>query len=132
MDAFLTGMVISIFVCVVLPVAIVWIVFAAIRNSDNKRAEILIKAIENNANVDADKIAEAFNKKPKTPRQLFIGRLLRGCIFTLIGVAFAVWIPLAHLADGEVRGAVIFSGISFAIGISYLIVSFLTRKSLKE
>lgn len=37
---------VPIFICVVLPVAIVLIVFLAAMNSDNKRAKILIKAIE--------------------------------------------------------------------------------------
>ena len=123
---------VPIFVCVVLPVAIVWIVFSTARNNDNKRAEILIKAIENNADIDADKLAEALNKKAKTPRQLFTIRLLRGSIFTLIGIALAIWAPLSGVDQDEQSGAFFFSGISFAIGISYLIVCFVTRKSFKE
>ena len=46
---------IPIFICVVLPVLIVWIVFRATMNNDNKRAEVLIKAIEANNGIDADR-----------------------------------------------------------------------------
>ena len=50
---------VPIFVCVVLPVAIVAIVFAAAINNDNKRSKVLIKAIESNCGINADKLAEA-------------------------------------------------------------------------
>lgn len=132
MDHLLVETIVPIFVCVVLPVAIVWIIFSTARNSDNKRAEVLIKAIENNANIDADKLAEALNKKPKTPQQIFAGSLLRGCIFTLVGVALALWVPLADLESDSRSLAIIFSGISLAIGISYLIVCYVNRKSHEE
>lgn len=126
------GILVPIFVCVVLPVSIVWIIFSTARNSDNKRADVLIKAIENNANIDADKLAEALNKKPQTPRQLFISRLLRGCIFTFIGVALALWSLYGGLGREAGSLSFILSGLSFALGISYLIVSYVTRKSFKE
>ena len=58
----MTAILVPIFVCVVLPVAIVAIVFAAAMNNDNKRAKVLIKAIESNCGIDADKLAEALQK----------------------------------------------------------------------
>ena len=128
MDA---GILVPIFVCVVLPVAIVWIVFSTARNSDNKRAEVLIKAIENNTDIDADKLAEALNKKPKTPRERQLGRLLRGCIFTLIGAALTV-ISLTVIEPDDQTGLLIISSVSAAIGIAYLIVYFCGRKAYKE
>ena len=77
-------------VAVVLPVLIVWIVFRAASNKDNKNAEIIIKAIENNSTVDTDKLVNALSKHGKTPQQLLHLRLLRGCIFTFIGIAMAI------------------------------------------
>lgn len=65
-------------VAVVLPVLIVWIVFRAASNKDNKNAEIIIKAIENNSTVDTDKLVNALSKHGKTPQQLLHLRLLRG------------------------------------------------------
>lgn len=122
----------TIFVCVVLPVLIVFIVFRAAMNSDNKRAEILIKAIEQNGDVDADSLARALEKPRKSPREILNLRLLRGCIFSLIGILL-IAIGLVSFATGTEFGAdpvtvpMLFGGASMAIGISYLIVYFVTR-----
>ena len=87
MEAFdLVPILVPLGVCVALPVLIVWIVFRTIKNNDDKRAEVLIKAIEANNGIDADKLAEALTKPRKSPRQLLTLRLLRGCIFTFIGI----------------------------------------------
>ena len=69
---------IPIFICVVLPVLIVWIVFRAAMNNDNKRAEVLIKAIEANNGIDADRLADALGKPRKTAREILNLRLLLG------------------------------------------------------
>lgn len=58
---------IPIFICVVLPISIVALVVRASINSDNKRAQVLIKAIESNCGIDADKLAEALQKPKKSP-----------------------------------------------------------------
>lgn len=123
---------VPIFVCVVLPVLIVFIVFRAAMNSDNKRAEILIKAIETNNGIDADRLAQALEKPRKTPREILNLRLLRGCIFSLIGFFFIV-IGLVSLSLGTEFAAdpvtipLLFGGALLAVGISYLIVFFATR-----
>ena len=126
------GLFISVGICVVLPVAIVWIIFAASRNSDNKRAEVLIKAIENNSGIDADKLAEALNKKPKTPREMQLSRLLRGCLCSLVGLAIMLPGIFCKMEGEDEKGMYILSGICLAIGIAYLIVYFVGRKEYKE
>lgn len=120
--------IVPIFVCVVLPVAIVWIVFAARRHRDSKRTEVLLKAIEM-APGDAEKIAEALSVKKKTAREILNARLLRGCIFS--PVALAILIVYCKLnIDGfdDAYYMLIAGSLCLAIGIGYLIVYFLTRK----
>ncbi len=68
----LVQLLVPICVCVVLPVIIVWIIFRSVTNKDNKNAEIIIKAIESNSAIDADKLVEALSKKQKTPRQILV------------------------------------------------------------
>ena len=120
---------VPIFVCVVLPVAIIAIIFGASINSDNKRSKVLIKAIESNCDIDADKLAEALQKPKKTAREILNLRLLRGCIFSLVGIAVCI---IGIIAADTVTVPLIFGGASLAIGLSYLVVYFVTRKQINE
>lgn len=124
-------------ICVVLPVAIVLIIFMTAMNSDNKRAKVLIKAIEANNNIDADKLAAALAKPRKTPLEILNKRLLRGCMFTFIGIALII-VALVSLAYGtefandSVTVPMILGGALLAIGLSYLVVYFVTRKQVNN
>lgn len=128
---------IPIFVCVVLPVAIVLIVFLAAMNSDNKRAQILIKAIESGNGIDADRLAEALRKPQKSPRELLNLRLLRGCMFSFVGLALIV-VAIVSLCNGTqfsedpVSVPMVFGGASLAIGLSYIVVFLVTRKQVDK
>lgn len=127
---------VPIFVCVVLPVAIVLIVFLATINSDNKRAQVLIKAIEANNNIDVDRLAALLTKPKRTPEEMRNMRLLRGCMFTLIGLALLIMAvvnlysadPDVTIASDEVWFPMIGGGVMMASGISYLIVYVLTGR----
>lgn len=124
-------------VCVVLPVAIVGIYYWSQVNAENKRAEILMKAIEANCGPDADKLAEALQKPRKTDREILNLRLLRGCMFTFVGLGLCiVGIVSAcmgtEFASDPVTVPLVFGGASLAIGLSYLVVYFVTRKPVKD
>lgn len=133
----MVSILVPIFVCVVLPVAIVAIVFAAVINNDNKRAKVLIKAIESNCSIDADKLAEALQKPQKSAREILNLRLLRGCIFSFIGLILCIIGVLSLCAGAEfssdpVTVPLVFGGASLAIGLSYLVVYFVTRKQIEN
>jgi hypothetical protein len=124
---------IPIFICVVLPIAVVLIAAIAKMNSTSKRTQIIIKAIENNKDVDTDKLIESLKKPQKTDKEIANLRLLRGCIFSLIGIGLAIVALANNLCGAEfsadpVTVPLIFGCISLAVGISYLIVYFVTRK----
>lgn len=123
-----------IFICVVLPIAITAIIYASSMFSDRQRTKVLLKAIESNNSIDADKLAETLQKPGKSATEILNLRLLRGCIFTLIGIALCI-VSLVAVINGEklfeddaATVPLVFGGISVAIGISYLIVYFVTRK----
>lgn len=128
---------VPIFVCVVLPVAIVGIYYWSQINAENKRAEILMKAIEANCGPDADKLAEALQKPRKTAREILNLRLLRGCMFTFVGLGLCVVGIVSacmgtEFASDPVMVPLVFGGASLAIGLSYLVVYFVTRKQVKD
>ena len=122
-------------VCVVMPVMIMWIIYRAIINGDNQRAAVLMEAIRSNNSIDADRLAEALSKPRRTPRELLNLRLLRGCIFTLVGLATTICLILMIIdgSDGWLNfQLLVTSGIFLAVGISYLIVYFVTRKQIEN
>lgn len=128
---------VPIFVACLMPIAIVLIIALMKMNEENKKSQIIIKAIEANKDVDTDKLIEAMKKTAKTPYEILNGRLLRGCMYSLIGVTLAI-VGIVNLANGTEFSAdpvtvpLIFGGISLAIGVSYLIVYFVTRKQTEN
>ncbi|MBD5273513.1 MAG: hypothetical protein HDS36_01430 [Bacteroides sp.] len=128
---------VPIFICCVMPVAIVLIVFLYKNNAARMRSNIIIKAIEANNNIDADKLAESLKKTPRTPLELLNLRLLRGCMFTLIGVGLVI-VGLFNKVNGSDPAAdpvvmpMMMGFISFAVGVSYIIVYFVTRKQVEN
>lgn len=122
-----------------MPVSIVLIVFLNSMNTENKRAKILIKAIDAGCGPDADKLAEALRKPLPSPRELLNRRLLRGCIFTFVGLfllVMGVVLYLPYLNDNFIPDQSSWCGFaggaSLAVGISYLIVYFVTRRSVSD
>lgn len=126
---------VPIFCGCLLPIAIVFIISMRKKNSDDKRAEILIKAIESGKSLDADKLAEALgNIKPKhTPLEILNARLLRGCLYTLVGLALVVvYLVWPDVNMNSLMSLILLSAISTAVGISYLIVYFVTRGQIRD
>lgn len=132
MEDILIGAGIPLGICVVLPVLIVWLVTRVSTNRDNKRSQVLIEAIKNNADINADKLLEAMDSVKKSPREIQQKRLLRGCIFSLLGVAFAIislYFWISEPGSEFITGFVIAAGVLLAIGIAYLIVYYIVRKN---
>lgn len=145
---YLVQLLVPIAICVVLPVMIVWLFSRSKINKDNRNAEIILKALETNSSVDTDKLVEALSKPRRTLEQLQQRRLLLGCIFTLIGFllgALSAVIGITEYFENQNLYAylqteslddliflIFISGVSLAIGIGYLVVYFVTRKSCKN
>ena len=128
---------VPIFICAIMPIAIVLISALTKMNSDKQRTQVLIKAIESNNNIDADKLAESLKKPAKSPLEILNLRLLRGCIFTFVGVGLYVagylaWANGCEFSEDQVSIPVICGSAAAAVGISYLIVWAVTRKQVKD
>lgn len=127
---------IPIFICAIMPMVCVAFYYLSEMNKENKRTEVISKAIESSA-IDPEKLTEALRKPQKTPLQILNRRLLLGCIFTLLGVLLivigAVGLMMgAEFVSDQVTVPMVFGGIGLAIGLSYLIVYFVTRKQVTD
>ena len=82
-------------------------------------------------------MADALHNPKKTTREILNLRLLRGCIFSFVGIAVCIIGIIACSMGMEFQAdtvtvPLIFGGTSLAIGLSYLVVYFVTRKQINE
>ena len=127
---------IPICICVVLPVLIVWLIGKVKQNETNRKADIMLKALENGAKIHTDFFRSQSDSK--TIKERLLGRLTGACVTSLIGVAFiAVGIFLQHLQNwnNNIEVVVItylLGGILMAVGISLFVVYFSGKKMLSK
>lgn len=117
-------------VAVVLPVAIVAIVFKSALASDRNRKEIILAALEKNPNLDVEDLVKRMKKSNKLIKEKLLARLERGCGSCLMGVAFMVLYFFLGV-QGEDFITVVGAAL-IAIGIAFLISYFVGRRMLAK
>lgn len=125
-------------ICVVLPVMIVWLVNRTRQNETNRKTEIMLRAIESGATIDAEFFkAQQENKGSGTIKERLLKRLTGGCIFTLMGAAFVIigfvnknMMTDFHMSMDSFTIPCLFGGCFLAIGVALLIAFFVGRKML--
>ena len=134
MDAVLSHTLIEILipigVVVVLPVAIVAIVFKSALASERNRKEIILAALEKNPNLDVEDLVKRMKKSNKLIKEKLLARLERGCLCCLMGVAFmALYFFLGVQSEDLI---VVVGAALIAIGIAFLISYFVGRRMLAK
>ena len=133
----LVGILVSLGICVALPVLIVWLVTRTRQNETNKKTEIMLKAIESGATIDADFFKDA-QKKQKSTKERLLNRLIWGCAASILGVGLAVlgivqWVNWNGTSSNDSSIVpLVFAGIFLAIGIALFIGFFVGRKMLAK
>lgn len=116
-------------VAVVLPVAIVAIVFKSALASDRNRKEIILAALEKNPNLDVEDLVKRMKKSNKLIKEKLIARLERGCACCLMGVAFVL---LYFFLSVQNEFLIITGPALIAIGIAFLVSYFVGRRMLAK
>ena len=118
-------------ICVVLPVLVVWFISRVRQNETNRKAEVMLKAIESGATIDPEFFKSRKEKKQKTIKQDLLEKLNGACITGLIGVAFLMlsFMNLNNSFDSylPVAGAVM-----LAVGIGLLVSYFAGKRMLAK
>lgn len=117
-------------VAVVLPVAIVAIVFKSALASDRNRKEIILAALEKNPNLDVEDLVKRMKKSNKLIKEKLLARLEHGCLCCLMGVAFML-LYFFFGVQGE-DFIVVVGAALIAIGIAFLISYFVGRRMLAK
>lgn len=114
-------------VCVVLPVMVVWLVFRSRNHIVDRKAEVLLKAIENGQDIDPEIFASDDRSKNRSKRSLkmnLLGRLQTGIILVIMGAGL---VACAMLIPGK-DSLLIIASILLALGIGFFVSFFVGRK----
>ena len=134
MDAVLSHTLIEILipigVAVVLPVAIVAIVFKSALASERNRKEIILAALEKNPNLDVEDLVKRMKKSNKLIKEKLLARLERGCLCCLMGVAFMVLYFFLGVQSEDL--IVVVGAALIAIGIAFLVSYFVGLRMLAQ
>ena len=123
-------------ICVVLPVMIVWLVMRSRQHEMDRKTEVMLKAIEAGAKIDAD-----FFRGPQealTIKERLLKRLTSACVTSLLGLFMLVGGILYgvrmgwDLLDGPGSILAIPGGVLLAIGVALFIVYFVGKKMLAK
>lgn len=117
-------------VAVVLPIAIVAIVFRSALASERNRKEIVLAVLEKNPDIDVEQLMKNLKKSEKLIKEKLLARLERGCLCCLMGVAFMVLYFFLGVQGEDF--IVVVGAALIAIGIAFLISYFVGRRMLAK
>ena len=139
MEDILTNFGLPVFICVVLPIAIVWLVARTRQQETNRKAEIMLKAIEAGVPVDMTQFEPA--KKPKGPRSIkqdLLEKLNGACITSLMGIGFLT-LGIIRAINGTFGVSLFLNkfwlpagGILLAVGLGLFVSYFAGKKMLAK
>lgn len=114
-------------VAVVLPIAIVAIVFKSVLASERNRKEIILAALEKNPNLNVEDLVKRMKKSEKLIKEKLLAKLQRGCLCCLMGVALVL---LYFFLSVQNEFLIITGTALIAIGIAFLVGYFVGRRML--
>lgn len=125
----LVALLVPIFICVVLPIAIVGIVSWAQIRKQKQKSQIIMEAFKHSDNVDINRLAKLLgnNGNIRTPRQRLSNRLFAACACAFTGIAIATVSILSldpretlyDIVEVVTAGTILF-GVGLAFFISFL------------
>lgn len=127
----LTGLLIPIGICVALPISIVYLILKRNIISENNKKEIILAALEKNADVNIEELV----KKTSTPDKLLKEKLLKKLQWGLMTIVLSIglFIYAIFVGDaGELKLYVIGSVVLLAIGVSLLFTYLMGKKMLAK
>ena len=123
-------------ICVILPISIVAIVVGKKRHEMNKRTEILLAAIEKNAELDVDEYLRKMSPNKKTIKERLITKLLWGSVFVALGFAvlvYSFWMDiLGGMLTRSLQGAYMSGATLLLVGLAIILVFFISKKMLAD
>lgn len=131
----LTGILVPIGICVVLPVLCVWLVMRAKINKDNANKEVLIAAINRNSGIEIEQFVEKLSPRGKNIKERLLTKLLWALICLVSGfivLAAGIYLECAGKGGDDAIGLAVFGGCILSTGIAFLVVFLVGRRTLAK
>ncbi len=125
----LSGILVPIGICVVLPIMVTWIVMKSKRDAAKEKFSLLQKAIEHGVEIDPQLLMD---KNSNTSLKMrLLSKLQWGIVLIVIGLAavFLMTFVKGWAANKELTYIAI---LSLAVGLSFLVTYFIGRKQLRH
>lgn len=127
----LTELLVPIGICVALPISIVYLILKRKIISENNKKEIILAALEKNADVNIEELV----KKTSAPDKLLKEKLLKKLQWGLMTIVLSIglFIYAIFVGDaGELKLYVIGGVVLLAIGVSLLFTYLMGKKMLAK
>ena len=110
---------------------VVWLALRARQHSVDRKAEIMLKAIESGATIDPNLLKP--QTEQKSLKEKLLGRLTGACVTSLLGVAFLIGGLLLgwNIVFLPIQTSLL-GGILLAIGIALFVTYFVGRNMLAK
>lgn len=101
-------------------------------NETNKRAEVVLAALEKGSGEMPEELIKSLNKPQKSIKEQLLGKLLWGLSFTIFGAVLLV-AKIVRYNAGNTDEMISLGGIALlALGIGYLVYYFVGRRMLSK
>ena len=123
-------------ICVILPIIVISLAMKTRRHEMDKKTEVLLKAVENGAQLDPAffESAAKVGCKEKTVKDKLMGWLIAGCITAGIGILLCI-VSILIIVNADVDDAAIYmilipSAVLIATGIAFFVAYFTGKKKI--
>ena len=127
----LAGLLIPIGVCVALPISIVYLILKRKIISENNKKEIILAALEKNADVNIEELVKKTSAPDKLLKEKLLKKLQWGLMTVVLGIGLLIYAILVS-PDVNLQLYVIGSVALLAIGVSLLFTYLFGKKMLAK
>ena len=129
-------MIVSLGVCVVLPIVIVALSLRHKLESEKNRKDIILAALEKNSNINVEELVKKMNKPDKMIKEKLLSKFQWGILTSILGVGFVILSSIMGYQEEDYTHNIQFLGISgavlLAIGVAFLLTYFYGKKMLSK
>ena len=132
----ITGIAIVLGTAVVLPITIVFLSLRRKMQSEKNRKEIILAALDKNADIDIEELVKKMNKPEKLLKEKLLKKLQWGMLTMFLGIGligFGLYLDFANMGAYSDELELICGGVaSFAVGIAFLANYHIGKKMLAK